>query len=222
MSCLVACDEVAALHAQVLPVRGVGLFSTSEDGSVRVSDLDRRRLVHDCRLHAGPVHAVRTSSLSRSALAWQKASLRGSARAGSPEVLGRRPSRADVAPRLLTEAILSCTAAKLVALQSNDGPSGLLVAAWTRRLINHAPCCGQVAYSSVFSLAISGGRERSALVWQPASRHKLAELTGHASSIMHLAFDEQSSQVGPDTCVSCCRASAAGLPRIHILLALCR
>jgi len=47
----------------------------------------------------------------------------------------------------------------------------------------------------VFSLAVSGGRERSALVWQPASRRRLAELTGHASSIMHLAFDEQSSQV---------------------------
>jgi hypothetical protein len=48
------------LCSQLLPVRGVGLFSASEDGSVRVSDLDRRKLVHDCRLHAGgPVHAVR-------------------------------------------------------------------------------------------------------------------------------------------------------------------
>jgi len=56
----------------------------------------------------------------------------------------------------------------------------------------------------VFSLAISGGRERSALVWQPASRRKLAELTGHATSIMHLAFDEQSSQVRRlITCTSC-------------------
>ena len=57
------CTQVAArpkrlLRAQVLPVKGVGLFSTSEDGSVRVSDLDRRRLVHECRLHTGPVHAV--------------------------------------------------------------------------------------------------------------------------------------------------------------------
>ncbi len=47
---------------QVLPVKGVGLFSTSEDGSVRMSDLDRRKLVHNCRLHVGPVHAVSISS----------------------------------------------------------------------------------------------------------------------------------------------------------------
>ena len=50
----------------------------------------------------------------------------------------------------------------------------------------------------MFSLAISGGRGRSALVWQPAARRLLAELTGHAASITHLAFDEQASQV--DSC----------------------
>ena len=56
-----SCGDVMTLCSQLLPVRGVGLFSASEDGSVRMSDLDRRKLVHDCRLHAGPVHAVRPS-----------------------------------------------------------------------------------------------------------------------------------------------------------------
>ena len=64
----------------------------------------------------------------------------------------------------------------------------------------------QVAYSAVFSLAVSGGRGRSALVWQPASRRTLAELTGHAASITHLAFDEQASQVdpAPGPCTALC------------------
>ena len=45
----------------MLPAKDVGLFSTSEDGTVRVSDLERRKLVHECRLHTGPVHAVSAS-----------------------------------------------------------------------------------------------------------------------------------------------------------------
>ena len=200
------------LMLQLLPVRGVGLFSTSEDGSVRVSDMDRRKLVHDCRLHAGPVHAVRillycphmlrsqtnmlplftsfrhvantrrTSCMHRRTHGWTERSFISMLRcctldAGTCPLAGSLPAprceRCGSSKRCVRVQLLPCTPYRTLYFT-------------VRR---------QVAYSAVFSLAISGGRGRSALVWQPASRRLLAELTGHAASITHLAFDEQSSQV---------------------------
>jgi hypothetical protein len=86
----------------------------------------------------------------------------------------------------------------------------------TPEAVLSCPVSRQVAYSAVFSLAISGGRGRSALVWQPAARRLLAELTGHAASITHLAFDEQASQVASRSRVlNCCLANRCMSARLR-------
>jgi hypothetical protein len=40
---------------QVSNIVDLGLVSSSEDGHVKIADLDRRKVLHDCQLHRGAV-----------------------------------------------------------------------------------------------------------------------------------------------------------------------
>jgi WD40 repeat protein len=64
-----------------------------------------------------------------------------------------------------------------------------------REFSGHKKCVKTVAWSQVAKCLITGGTERSALIWNPYTTAVMAELGGHSSAIVSIAVDDKAMQV---------------------------